>query len=164
MTINNIDDWLLVFENSVKETTKFLQEEYLDFLNLTAVREFNHPFSGPEKKWYGSYLRERNLLPQKIICFALNTPLIYKGTVMLGKATDPENISMQATVLTAHEIGHGLTDYLREMKNPEIERITPLSRNEEKLVEEFGKSFAPEFTKIEQSTLRNILDKMKKTP
>lgn len=158
--MKSTEEWIDIFENSVSDTISLLQKEYLDFFSLKAVLVKDHNFTGPEKKWYGSYLRERNLLQQNIICFALNIPLIFKQMVIMGKVSDIPNIQMQAKVLTAHEIGHGLVDFLRLQNHPLP--FPPLSKQEESTVQEFGLSFAPEYTHITKSFLKDTIYKMKK--
>lgn len=152
--------WKKIFDESVTETISLLKREYLDSLGLQISEDKTHRFIGPEKLWFGSYIREQNLIHKKIIRFALNRQLIFKELSFLGKANNTQITKLQALILTAHETGHGIIDWLRLKEIPLP--FPPLSKEEENTADEFGKSFAPSYTKTSHSLLKDILNKMKK--
>lgn len=152
--------WKKTFDKSVLETISLLKKEYLDTIGLQISEDKTYKFIGPEKLWYASYLREQNLIHKNIIRFALNRKLIFKQLFILGKADNIQITKMQAIILTAHEIGHGIIDWLR-LKNIKLP-FEPLSKEEEFIADEFGKSFAPSYTKISHSFLKDIISEMKK--
>ena len=148
----NFNTWKNTFDGYLKQMTDELQTEYLNKLNLKININPNYMFNGGKNKWLAAYERRTRQIKNNIISVAINYPLLYKKMCQLNVDKDEFNIEAQARITIGHEIGHGIVDYIKNLKLEqsllpkmpnvlEIKKTNP--QKEEYIVEEFGEYLFP---------------------
>ncbi len=158
--------WESDFEKSLTHSISEISEKYLKPLGLEAVF-IEHKFSGNESEFFGIYIRGLNLLKDGKIAFSINCEKLFSRMRQLGLHRNRRNTFLQVHILTYHEIGHGLIDFIRNMKFTEDEMKslphtkTLLSeKDDEKLAHDFGRSSEKQKTFEFNSLLEKSIDEI----
>lgn len=126
------------------------------------------------KRWLGAYVG--GSVDSGCIEIGINYNLIYKMMVERRVATDRFNIEAQGRITVAHEIAHGLIEYIRwtlleivddyfddfdsDVQETFNKYIEMSESEEEAIVEEFGEMFFEEATYVSESELNDDLKVM----
>jgi hypothetical protein len=159
--------WEDIFEKSLTQSISEISEKYLKPLGLQAIY-IEYQFTENESKFFGVYLRNINLLKEGKITFSINREKLFSEMKHLGQIKK-KNIRMQVHILTYHEIGHGLIDFINNMKFTEDEMKTlPYTKtllsekDNEKLAYDFGRSAEKqktfEYNSVLEKSLYEILE------
>lgn len=163
--------WKDIFEKSLTQSISEISEKYLKPLGLEVIY-IEHQFTGNESEFFGVYLRSLNLLKDGKITFSINREKLFSEMKRLGQIKE-KNTRMQVHILTYHEIGHGLIDFIKNMKFTEDEMKTlPYTKtllsekNYEKLAYDFGRSSEKqktfEYNSLLEKSLYEIIKKKSK--
>ena len=154
--------WEDVFEKSLTHSISEISEKYLKPLGLEAIY-IEQQFTENESNFFGVYIRSLNLLKDGKIAFSINRDKLFSEMKRLGYIKE-KNTRMQVHILTYHEIGHGLIDFIKNMKFTEDEMKTlPYTKtllsekDDEKLAYDFGRSAEKQKTFQYDSVLEKSL-------
>lgn len=114
--------WEDFFEKSLTYSISEISEKYLKPLGLEAIY-IEQQFTENESNFFGVYIRSLNLLKDGKIAFSINRDKLFSEMKRLGYIKE-KNTRMQVHILTYHEIGHGLIDFIKNMKFTEDEMKT----------------------------------------
>ena len=167
----NFHIWKNNFNAYLKEEIQELQENYLDKLGLKIKINDNYNFNTRGKrKWLAAYERQSRQILDNVIAIAINYPLMYEEMKKRHIEEDEFNIEAQARITIGHEIGHGLVDYIKNLKvndktlnkllNTKIIKQITTTRQEETIAEEFGEQQFPMATRQYDSILDNALEEL----
>lgn len=141
--------WKDEFDSYLDVMVSQLQSDYLDALGLSISINPEYKFVRGRSMWLASYERRSGKIYHNVISIGINYPLLYSEMCKRGIEKDWFNICAQARITVGHEIGHGLVDYLRILKNSDDFDISSLPNvcevvschgdDEEDVVEEFGR-------------------------
>lgn len=167
----NFHIWKNTLNAYLKEEIQELQENYLDKLGLKIKINDNYNFNTRGKrKWLAAYERQSRQILDNVIAIAINYPLMYEEMKKRHIEEDEFNIEAQARITIGHEIGHGLVDYIKNLKvndktlnkllNTKIIKQITTTRQEETIAEEFGEQQFPMATRQYDSILDNALEEL----
>ena len=167
----NFHIWKNTLNAYLKEEIQELQENYLDKLGLKIKINDNYNFNTRGKrKWLAAYERQSRQILDNVIAIAINYPLMYEEMKKRHIEEDEFNIEAQARITIGHEIGHGLVDYIKNLKvndntlnklpNTRIIKQIRTTRQEETIAEEFGEQQFPMATRQYDSILDNALEEL----
>lgn len=167
----NFHIWKNTFNAYLKEEIQELQANYLDKLGLKIKINDNYNFNTRGKrKWLAAYERQSRQILDNVIAIAINYPLMYEEMKKRHIEEDKFNIEAQARITIGHEIGHGLVDYIKNLKvndntlnklpNTRIIKQIRTTRQEETIAEEFGEQQFPMATRQYDSILDNALEEL----
>ena len=165
----NFNKWKDTFNLYLTEMVNELQTDYLNQLGLTIRINPKYIFNGGKSRWLASYERRSQQILQGIISIGINYPLLYSEMRKRGVDKDKFNIEAQARITIGHEIGHGLVDYIRNLKLEQslLSKLPNViivrkcrGQKEETLVEEFGEYQFPEATSCWDSILSDALEEL----
>lgn len=124
--------WEDFFEKSLTYSISEISEKYLKPLGLEAIY-IEQQFTENESNFFGVYIRSLNLLKDGKIAFSINRDKLFSEMKRLGYIKE-KNTRMQVHILTYHEIGHGLIDFIKNMKfeNPTLHKNPPLRKRRRK--------------------------------
>ena len=148
-----------------------VKDEILKHIDLNAnIIEYNFG----RKRWLGAYVG--GSVDTGCIEIGINYNLIYKMMCQRKIQNDKFNIEAQGRITVAHEIGHGLIEYIKwtlleivdscwdELNSDEQDTfnkyIEMSEDDEERIVEEFGEMFFEEATYVYDSELNDDLKVM----
>lgn len=112
----NFDKWKNIFDSYLMEMISELQTDYLNRLGLFVKISPNYIFNGGKCKWLASYERRSHQILNGIISIGINYSLLYSEMCKRHIDKDRFNIEAQARITIGHEIGHGLVDYIKNLK------------------------------------------------
>lgn len=164
-------EWKSIFDKYLKQEINELQENYLTKLNLKIHISPNYEFKGRKARWLAVYQKStRETITSRTIPIAVNYALMYKEMKKRHIEEDEFNIEAQARITIGHEIGHGLVDYIKNLKvndktlnklpNTRIIKQITTTRQEETIAEEFGEQQFPMATRQYDSILGNALEEL----
>ena len=162
--------WKTVFGSYLKQEINELQENYLNNLNLKIRVSSNYEFSGRKARWLAAYEKSAQGIKHGIVSIAINYKHLYEEMKKRDIEQDDFNIEAQARITIGHEIGHGLVDYIKNLKvtdntlnklpNTRIIKQITTTRQEETIAEEFGEQQFPMATRQYDSILDNALEEL----
>ena len=167
----NFHIWKNTFNAYLKEEIQELQENYLDKLGLKIKINDNYNFNTRGKrKWLAAYERQSRQILDNVIAIAINYKHLYEEMKKRDIEQDDFNIEAQARITIGHEIGHGLVDYIKNLKvnddtlnklpNTRIIKQIRTTRQEETIAEEFGEQQFPMATRQYDSILGDALEEL----
>lgn len=172
MLEEKFNEWKSAFDGYMLEMIEELQSAYLDELGLSISVNSDYVFNGGKNRWLAAYERRSRKIRSGIVSIAINYPLFYGEMAKRNIDEDDFNIEAQARITIGHEIGHGLVDYIKNLKldadalskMPNVKCVVDCNgRKEEDLVEEFGEYQFSDATDVYDSVLNDAMEELKST-
>lgn len=160
--------WKKTFDVYLSEMIDELKTDFLDKLGIKININQDYVFNGGKSKWLASYEGRSRKILDGIISIGINYPLMYSEMCKRHIDKDEFNIEAQARITIGHEVGHGLVDYIKNLKYdnsmsemPNVLVIRKCNANkEEEIVEEFGEYQFPDATSCWDSVLCDALGEL----
>ena len=146
-----------------KEMANDMVEQMKEFVSpLGLVINVLNDYDFSHKKWLAIYAKSMGGIKENRIDIAINFEAIYRGLKKLGAETKKSEIDAQVGISVAHEVGHGIIDYLRSHKdkyNSDIAKsLIKLSKKDEEIeAERFGEYQFRIMTEVYESKINDFL-------